>query len=351
MRNMITTPPSLRIGLLDNACHSLQRGYEMLNKGRSKKEALTLKEAIIWIHHGIELSLKQLLVQSNEYLVFENVDEAVRKLAHLRRQPDMNQATVLDLFDYGGGIYTVGFSKLIERAAIMLNLPELAQGATLREGIEELANYRNKIVHFSVEVQLDEVAGLLADLMEPFLTLLEREVKDEDFVQRCIPYVRANAESLTAVYRLKHAETEGRISQLIKKFDGQQVPGRLFGLDGFLTLPTFLNIEQQIGPQDLGADILAASDSEQWVVEIKITQPNASAFRIWVYQLLRYSQKFQQQARNVKPWLILMGRDRVLGRSMLKHDQVMFSSADIAELEKVMFSSEADIAELEKMLK
>jgi len=336
--NMTTPPSSLRIGLLDNACHSLQRGYEMLNKGRSKKEALALKEAIIWIHHGIELSLKQLLVQSNEYLVFENVDEAVRKLAHLRRQPDMNQATVLDLFDYGEGVYTVGFNKLVERAAIMLGLPEIAQGASLRERIDELTNYRNKIVHFSVEVQLDEVAGLLADLMEPFLTLLEREVKDENFVRRCIPSVRANAESVSAVYRLKYAEIEERISELMKKFDGQQVPGRLFGVDGAFTLPKFTNVEQQVGQQDLRADISATSNSERWIVEIKIGPPNSSQLHHMLDQLLTYKNAFQQQAENVKPWLIVMGADRVFNRSILKRYEVLFSS-------------ETDITELEQMLK
>ncbi|MFX0196868.1 MAG: hypothetical protein ACFFCW_12140, partial [Candidatus Hodarchaeota archaeon] len=196
---MTDSSSDLRIDLLDNACHSLQRGYEILNQGRRKKDALLLKEAIIWIHHGIELSLKQLLVQSNEYLVFENVDEAVRKLAHLRRQQGMSHSTVLDLFDYGQGVYTVGFSKLIERVAIMLDLPELAAGASLREKIDELTNYRNKIVHFAVEVKVDEVVSLLADLMEPFLILLEQEVKNENFVLGCVPSVRAHAESVSAV--------------------------------------------------------------------------------------------------------------------------------------------------------
>jgi hypothetical protein len=42
---MTRSSQSLRIGLLDNANHSLQRGYEMLNKSRNKKDALSLKEA------------------------------------------------------------------------------------------------------------------------------------------------------------------------------------------------------------------------------------------------------------------------------------------------------------------
>jgi hypothetical protein len=240
---------------------------------------------------------------------------------------------VLDLFDYGEGVYTVGFSKLIERAAIMLNLPELAQGAPLREKIDELTNYRNKIVHFSIEVQLDEVASLLADLMEPFLTLLEREVKDEDFVRRCIPYVRANAESASAVYRLKYAEVEERISQLIKKFNGQQVPGRLFGRSGAIILPEFASIEREVRQQDVLVDILAMSDSERWIVEIKITSPNFAQ----LHRLLTYQKALQQQVGNIKLWLVVMGADRVFNRSFLQRHEFLFSSeADITELEQLL---------------
>jgi len=305
----------------------------MLNKGRTAKEALALKEAIIWIHHGIELSLKQLLVQSNEYLVFEKVDEAVRKLAQLRRQPDMSDASVLDLFDYGEGTYTVGFSKLIERVAVMLNLPELAQGASLREKIDELTNYRNKIVHFSVEVQLDEVSSLLTDLMEPFLKLLEREVKDEDFINRCIPYVRANAESISAVYRLKHSEIEERIVRLMQRFNGQQVPGHLFGVDGVVTLPKATTIEQRLGPQGIRADIFVSSEVEQWIVEIKLTPPNSAQ----IHQLLDYKQAIQHQSKNVRLWLIIMRANRAFNQALLRHYNALSSSEpDIIELEHLL---------------
>ncbi len=328
---------NLRIDLLDNACHSLQRGYEMLNQGRTKKDALLLKEAIIWIHHGVELSLKQLLVQSNEYLVFENVDEAVRKLAHLRRQPDMFHATVLDLFDYGESVYTVGFSKLVERVSIILNFPELATGSPLRRRIDELTNYRNRITHFAVEVRLDEVVSLLADLMEPFLTLLEREIRNEVFVQRCIPYVRANAESVTAVYHLKYMEIEKRITQLTNKFNGQQVPGELFGLNDPITLPKFCATELQTANQNQRVDIVAQNDSEAWLVEIKFMRPNFDQFRRIVYELTNYREKFQTQNINTKLWLIIMEANKVFRRSELQQYQILFSSEkDIIQLEQLL---------------
>jgi hypothetical protein len=93
----------------------------------------------------------------------------------------------------------------------MLNLQELAQGTTLRDKIDALTSYRNKTVHFTVEVQLDEVLTLLAELMEPFLSLIEREVKDKEFTTHCAPLIRANAKSITEVYRIRFQDAENRI--------------------------------------------------------------------------------------------------------------------------------------------
>jgi hypothetical protein len=63
---MAINKPSLKVGLLENAAHSLQRGYELWSRGQQVSDGMVLKEAIIWVHHGIELVLKQLLVQANE---------------------------------------------------------------------------------------------------------------------------------------------------------------------------------------------------------------------------------------------------------------------------------------------
>lgn len=76
--------PSLRIGLLDNSYHSLKRGYELWSQWTQTDDAWLLKESIIWVHHGIELSLKQLLAQTNAFLVFENIDSAIENLGKLR---------------------------------------------------------------------------------------------------------------------------------------------------------------------------------------------------------------------------------------------------------------------------
>ena len=322
-----------KIGLLDNACHSLQRGYEMFNKGREKKDALALKEAIIWIHHGIELSIKQLLVQSNEYLIFENIDEAVRKLAHLRRQPSMNNSNVLDLFDSSEGVYTVGFGKLVDRAAIMLNLQELSQGADLRVKIDALTSYRNKTVHFSVDVKSEEVINLLGELMEPFLSLLEKQIKDKDFLKNCLPHVRAQAESVSKVYRVQYKEAEERIEKLLRKFNGMEVSGDYFGILGRINLPKFNSVQVESSRRDFGFDFFAKTEAESWVIEIKLGQMNKSQ----ILHLIERYNKYFGESDHVKFWLILLGADKIYSQTHLWNNQLLISSeADIKKLEKLL---------------
>jgi len=292
-----------------------------------------LIEAIIWIHHGIELSIKQLLVQSNEYLIFENIDDAVRKLAHLRKQPSMGNAEVLDLFDTNEGVYTVGFGKLVDRAAIMLNIRELSQGEDLREKIDALTNYRNKTVHFAIDVKVEEVINLLGELMEPFLNLLEKHITDKNFVKKCAPYVRANAKSLSEVYRLQYAEAEERIEKLLRGFNGMEVSGDYFGIRGRISLPKFYSVERESKQKDFGFDLFAKSEEESWIIELKMGQPNSSQAHFLVEQ----SRKYLDKIDNAKFWLIILGTDRIFSKTFFQNNRILVSSeSEITNLEKLL---------------
>lgn len=324
-----------KIGLLDNAGHSLQRGYEMFNKGRQNQDPLVLKEAIIWIHHGIELSIKQLLVQSNEYLIFDNIDKAVEKLVQLRRKSDLASANVLDLFDYSESVYTVGFGKLIDRAAILLNLQELAQGSILRDKIDALTSYRNKIVHFTVEVKLDEVITLLAELMEPFLALLEREVQNKEFSVKYIPLIRANAQAVSGAFLIKYKEAEDRIEKLLLNFNGQEVPGYLLGTDGIVKLPQFQKVDKEFKSRDINIDLLANTASENWVVEIKFSSSNSINIYSTVSNLRHYRQKMNLP--NTQLWLAVLGTATKFDKELLRRHNIFFSTEkDITNLEYLL---------------
>lgn len=186
--------PSLRIGLLDNSHHSLKRGYEMWSLWKKTDDPWLLKESIIWVHHGIELALKQLLAQTNAFLVFENVDAAIENLGKLRKRNGMEKAGVIDLFDNSDKVKSVGFQNLIERVAVALSIPELEKNALLRQKIDELTQYRNKVVHFSIELDIPVISNLLSDILDPLLSMLEREVKDDNFIRNRIPEIREIAQ-------------------------------------------------------------------------------------------------------------------------------------------------------------
>lgn len=194
---MINQKGNLKIGLLDNSSHSLKRGYEMWGQWKKSEDAWLLKESVIWVHHGIELALKQLLVQTNEFLVFQDVDRAVERLEILRRKKGMENAGVLDLFEHDGRAISVGFGKLIDRVAITLSIDELANKAPLREKIDKLTKYRNSIVHFSIELNVLEVSGLLSEIINPLLLLLSREVQNGNFKNHDIPEIRQLGQALT----------------------------------------------------------------------------------------------------------------------------------------------------------
>lgn len=325
------TIPSLRIGLLDNSCHSLQRGYELWNRGQQTQDVWTLKESIIWIHHGVELALKQLLVQTNEYLVFEKVDEAVRKLAHLRRQPGMSSADVLDLFDHDDKVTSVGFRRLIQRAAVMLDITGLAEGTPLRTYVDELTRYRNKLVHFSVELNIAEITSLLSDLLEPLLELLEREVDDVDFVQNCIPEIRRRAQPVRRLDRTLGVESEQRIARLLQLFRGQQVPGELLGREGDIVLPVFSRVEEARPTSRV--DIEAEGVDENWIVEVKLRlMPRLS-------EIVEQLERARSSYGDAKVWLVIMsGISPEKKLELAQKGYLVSGLPEIVRLEQVLLS-------------
>jgi hypothetical protein len=191
---MTNQSPSLRIGLLDNSYHSLKRGYELWGEWKTTENAWLLKESIFWVHHGIELALKRLLVQTNEFLVFEDINKAVQALGNLRQKDGMSDAGVLDLFDHDVAVKSVNFSQLIDRVAITLSIPELAKNSPLRLKIDELTKYRNKIAHFSVELDIAVVSNLLSESLDPLLLLLASKLDDVNFTKIGIPEIRKIAQ-------------------------------------------------------------------------------------------------------------------------------------------------------------
>jgi len=325
--------PNLEIGLLDNSCHSLKRGYEMWSLWKNKNDGWLLKESVIWIHHGIELALKQLLVQTNEFLVFENVDRAVERLGILRRKKGMKDAGVLNLFENDERAISVGFKNLIERTAITLSIPELNENQFLRIKIDELTKYRNKMVHFSVKIDVNELSNLLSDILDPFLELLEREIKDLNFKNKCMPEIRKAAIPVIKFSKERYQEAEIRVEKILNQFNGQKISGSLFGKIDEIILPKFAGVcINRKQTNDTSVDLIGQNENEPWRVVVKFGRFGTVSMRYLISQL-RYIQKHHTSS---KVWLIVMNEN---SHKVPTKDKEIFMSSikDLEKLEDILF--------------
>lgn len=264
---MVLTTSGVQISMVSSAEHSFQRGYERLQKGLREDNPYHVKESLIWVHHGVELSLKQLLVERiGEYLVFEDIDNAIRKVENLRHDCGMTEASSLQLFEHTA-VRTVGYRRLLSRVAVMLDIGELARGTTLRNNLKELGKLRNEIVHSPSEIDIESTADLLVSIGKPLFDIITCELGDSGptyAAQTSIRGSMTSAERLAADYAPQQTESEKRILTLAQKFQGQPVPGSLFGREGEFTLPDFSQADIRRDPGY--SNFLVESEDDQWLI-------------------------------------------------------------------------------------
>lgn len=208
--NMLKNNNILNIGLTENAFHSLKRGIDLKEEWHKSGSDWNLKEAIIWIHHGIELSLKLLLIQKDDFLIFESADDTVRELKKWRKKTG-EHISVSDLFKYSD-IKTVGFQKGLERVSTILDIHDLSYGMPLHESISELGKYRNQIVHLAISVEKNKINELLSEIIYPFLRVIETRIKDitfEKYFSYILPQLDESDKQINQfIYSLKHSESD-----------------------------------------------------------------------------------------------------------------------------------------------
>ena len=329
------TTPDIRIGMLGNAEHSLLRGYELLAEGLQEDEPWPIKEAILWVHHGIELCLKQLLVQrASKFLVFSNVDEAVRKLAHLRRQPGMEEADAVDMLERKEGPHTVGFDNLVKRVTTMLDVEELREEEPLRVEIDQLVNIRNRLAHSTAKVNIVEAGTLLTEMGMPFLEVIAREFGEPGFTYGFVMSFRqavGNATIALESYEPEMSEAESRVLSLIHEFAGQQVPANLFGQvrQGQDKLPDFSDAEVS---KEVGYKMyLVEGDEGAWLVSVIEGYGNKESMLIRKQWAARYE--------DAELWVVAMS-----GTYPYVYPDILVSTGkDIEILEKLLRGT-ADMA-------
>ena len=108
----------MKIKLLENGLDSLKKGFKSLKNyeemylldNSGSERFLTLKDAVLAIHHGIEILFKEALIRTNEILVFSEIDKNLKNAFVTKRQRSLDS-----LFEANPSLHTVTFQETIDR--------------------------------------------------------------------------------------------------------------------------------------------------------------------------------------------------------------------------------------------
>jgi hypothetical protein len=160
----------MNLSFLESGVDSLKKGFEnlvlyenihYLDNDKSTR-FFHLKDAILFIQHGIEILLKQILANESEYLLFSQLDENVKKAYKEKNEKGLKSVFESQLKHK---IHTVTFVEAIDRINMLANLK---LGKSLENKMRQLEIYRNIVMHS--EPYLDEIEinntfeGLLDEL-------------------------------------------------------------------------------------------------------------------------------------------------------------------------------------------
>ncbi len=128
---------------------------------------MLLKDAIMFLHHGIELLMKEILVCHSPYLIFEELKDLPRKQKLADKQG-------ISIFSIDKPPRTVTYEVACERVEAFIKSAELND--KLLGNLEELNRLRNKLEHHEIEADRQEVEELLLAIHDPLLRLFEAHI-------------------------------------------------------------------------------------------------------------------------------------------------------------------------------
>ena len=156
----------LQITLLQNGIHSLVRGFQILDQSNPNDD-FSIKEAIIFTHHGIELLLKQMLAQSNELFIFSDINKV------LQQQAIANQRNI-SIFRLDDSPHTLSYSEAIDRVIKILQIPEFDD--ELQKLLKKLDRWRNMLEHYAIDEDRYDILNIINQLRSPLLQVFEKEI-------------------------------------------------------------------------------------------------------------------------------------------------------------------------------
>jgi hypothetical protein len=218
------------ISLRENGEHSFKRSLESYQAYENSRDLMFLKDTIMFLHQSIELLMKEMLVSHSPYLIFEELKDIPRKQMEANKQ--------------GTGIFfiekpprSVTYEVAIDRVEAFLEPIELDE--SLKQNLTRLNRLRNQLEYYAIKADREEIVQILEAIHKPILRLFENHLGP--LTQLQTPQLKQTWKNIRDTSR-EHKRLNQEIQGLMRKFNGQRVPGDLFGLDTEVVLPKFTNV-------------------------------------------------------------------------------------------------------------
>ncbi|ALC55308.1 hypothetical protein BTO25_02550 [Bacillus sp. MB366] len=167
----------LKFTLLDNGADSLKSAYENLESLKDIAEGgqHRLKDAVIFLNHGVELLLKLILKEHSPSLMFEKINDYLEAKKKLKKTEDAKT-----VFDINKKLKTVSLLEALTRVEYLcdIDIPDNFRGSILY-----VNQIRNQFMHYEVELGEHETETLVTKLQmcyEETIEFLENHIEDLD---------------------------------------------------------------------------------------------------------------------------------------------------------------------------
>lgn len=170
----------LEFTLLDNGIDSLKKTQNSIvrfNELYRPNSYHLLKDAIIYLNHGIEILLKYILSSRNESLIFKDIKvymNAKKQLKHMSPKVkgfgtylEKNMPTVFDVSKEN--LQTITLREAVDRVELLCDIEITNE---FRDSIYLINKYRNDITHHSIKLTSEEEQKLIKELKILYVNIL-----------------------------------------------------------------------------------------------------------------------------------------------------------------------------------
>lgn len=175
----------MKYTLIENGADSFKSAYENIEAfdGIAEGGHHRLKDAVIFLNHGVEILLKSILKKHSPSLMFKKID------LYLKAKEELKKSTVAkNVFDVDKNLQTVGILEALKRVEYLcdIHIPK-----SFYSTIIYINGIRNQLMHYEVVLNSTEKMVLVSKLklcyeesvtfFESHIDNFQREVQNSRF--------------------------------------------------------------------------------------------------------------------------------------------------------------------------